>query len=54
MCEVIGFDGLNQCVTGEVSMTLTGNRVDNHCVPVVLIAVTDVVRDELSKCNRDR
>lgn len=49
MCEVIGIDGLNQCATGWVAMTLTGNRVDNHSVPCVLIVGNDY---ELSESDR--
>ena len=37
MQKVIGIDGLNQCPTGEVAMTLTGSRVDNHAIPSVCI-----------------
>ena len=31
-----GIDGMNGTLTGEVSMTVTGQRSDLHCVPGVL------------------
>lgn len=31
-----GIDGMNGALTGEVSMTITGQRIDLHCVPGVL------------------
>ena len=33
--EVIGFDGFNQKVTGNKTMTLTGQRMDHKNIPTV-------------------
>ena len=37
VANVIGIDGLNNNLTGEVAMTITGQRIDLHCVPGVII-----------------
>ncbi len=37
MQEVIGLDFQNCLQTGDKTMTLTGNRIDGHSVPCVLI-----------------
>ena len=37
VANVIGIDGLNNKLTGEVSMTIIGQRIDLHCVPGVII-----------------
>ena len=38
MREIIGLDFQNILETKDVSMTLTGQRIDGHSVPCVLIA----------------
>ena len=35
--KVIGVDGYNGSITGEVSMTLTGQRIGVQNIPVVII-----------------
>lgn len=37
MNRAVGIDGLNDKLTGEAAMTITGQRIDLHCVPGVLI-----------------
>lgn len=34
--QIVGVDGQNCCLTGQVSMSVTGQRIDLHCVPGVL------------------
>ena len=34
--KILGIDGQNCCLTGHVSMSVTGQRIDTHCVPGVL------------------
>lgn len=37
MCEVIGFDSYNLCVTGDVAKTLQAERADNEHLAIVFI-----------------
>lgn len=34
--QIVGVDGQNCCITGHVAMSVTGQRIDLHCVPGVL------------------
>lgn len=44
--EVIAFDAYNLLVTGGVTMTITGHRVDTHTIPVVAILEDDEQHDD--------
>ena len=42
-------DGQNCCLTGHVSMSVTGQRIDTHCVPGILVIGVDGYNKSITK-----